>query len=130
MLLVETNIGPSKIHGIGLFAAQFISKGTPIWRFLKGFDIEVNEHDLARLLEPARKQFLHFAYRDPKTKLYTLCFDNARFTNHSDKPNTVTIINKDGEEIDIAAQDIKSGEEITYNYGDLEDDYGENWKKY
>lgn len=33
MLLVETYIGPSDIHGIGLFAAKKIKKGTSIWEY-------------------------------------------------------------------------------------------------
>jgi hypothetical protein len=33
MLLVKTTIAPSPIHGIGLFADQFIPQGTRIWEF-------------------------------------------------------------------------------------------------
>ena len=41
MLLVKTKIGPSKIAGIGLFADEFIAKGTPVWKFEPGFDLEI-----------------------------------------------------------------------------------------
>ena len=40
MLYVKTKIGQSKIHGMGLFADQFIKKGTIIWKFTPGFDLK------------------------------------------------------------------------------------------
>ncbi len=38
MLLVKTKIGQSNISGIGVFADEFIPKGTVIWRYQEGFD--------------------------------------------------------------------------------------------
>ena len=70
MLLVETKIGPSSVEGIGLFAGEFISKGTPVWKFAPGFDLEIDPNDLNQLSAPARKQFLRYSYLDPKTKKY------------------------------------------------------------
>ena len=37
MLLVKTRLGKSRIHGLGVFAAQPIRKGQPVWRFVEGF---------------------------------------------------------------------------------------------
>ena len=56
MLLVKTKIGPSKINGTGLFANQFIPKGTPTWKFQSGFDLKIDKSELANLSESARKQ--------------------------------------------------------------------------
>lgn len=119
MLLVKTKIGPSNIHGIGLFADQFIPRGTPIWEFTPGFDIECSASDLDRLPEPARERFLHYCYLDPDTKKYVLCADDARFFNHSEMPTT---INPDSDGPDIAARNIQPGEELTYDYrtGDMD----------
>ena len=117
MLLVKTKIGPSKIHDIGLFANQFIPKGTPIWRFTQGFDIRISKEDIRRLSEPAKEEFFHFAFLNPNTNKYVLCADGARFYNHSDNPNTVSIDYPDEEEgMDIAARDIQVGEELTIDY--------------
>jgi hypothetical protein len=33
MLLVRTTLRPSGVHGLGLFADEFIPKGFVIWRF-------------------------------------------------------------------------------------------------
>ena len=41
MLLVKTKIGPSEIDGIGLFADQFIPRGTLVWELVPALDIEV-----------------------------------------------------------------------------------------
>src|SRR3989344_1682968 len=121
MLLVETYIGSSKIHGIGVFVAKFISKDTPIWKFADGFDLQVAKEKLETLAEPAKKQFLHYSYFDPKTNMYTLAFDDERFANHSDHPNIITVVDAQGEEIDVAARAIQKGEELTWDYNILEE---------
>jgi uncharacterized protein len=33
MMLVETRLAPSAIHGIGLFAVRSIPQGTAVWEF-------------------------------------------------------------------------------------------------
>lgn len=64
MLLVKTKIGHSKIHGIGLFANEFILKDTPIWKFVPGFDLEFSEEEVSVLPTPARAFLLHYGYKD------------------------------------------------------------------
>ena len=113
MLLVKTKIGLSKIHGIGLFADQFIPRGTPIWKFMPDFDLEIDENQLAKFPEIAKEYFLKYSYLDLKTKKHILCSDDARFSNHSENPN---ITSDKKEEIDIAGRDISKGEELTYDY--------------
>ena len=124
MLLVKTKIGPSKISGIGLFANQFIPKGTPTWKFQSGFDLKIDKSELANLSEPAKEQFLKYAYLNPKTNKYILCFDDARFFNHSDNPNCIdTEFPDDTEGIDVAVRDIQEGEELTCNYKEFDADF-------
>ena len=120
MLLVKTKIGPSKIHGIGLFADQFIAKGTLVQKFMPGFDSIIPESEIQKLSEPAREQFLKYAYKN-KDGQYILCFDDTRFLNHSDNPNLIS--NNPTEEIDVAAQDIQKGEELTVNYKEFDADF-------
>ncbi|MFH0969766.1 MAG: SET domain-containing protein [Patescibacteria group bacterium] len=130
MLLVKTKLVPSKIQGNGLFADQFISKGAPIWKFKSGFDIIVSKDDLLHLSEPARNQFLNYCYLNRETDKYVLCFDDARFFNHSDNPNTANVDCPDDEEgIDIATKDIEIGEEITCNYKEFDADFDYKLKK-
>lgn len=123
MLMVKTKLGPSHIHGIGLFADQFIPKGTTTWRFVPGFDLRVDPDDLLRLSEPARKLFWQYAYVDKRNNHYILCFDDERFINHSEDPNIIQKrVGREIEGREIAARDIEQGEELTVNYYDFDKD--------
>ncbi|MEK7078222.1 MAG: SET domain-containing protein [Patescibacteria group bacterium] len=125
MLLVKTKIGPSKIHGIGLFADQFIAKDTPIWKFKKGFDLKYTKTELDQLSKPARDQFLHYcySYSDETGHNYVVCADDYRFLNHSASPN-ITNIEIVGEEegVDIALKDIQVGEELVCDCREFDED--------
>jgi hypothetical protein len=41
MLLAATRLAPIPAHGIGLYADTLIAKGTPVWRFFRGFGLEL-----------------------------------------------------------------------------------------
>jgi SET domain-containing protein len=117
MLLVKTKVKYSDIAGMGLFADEFIPKGTCVWKFGKGFDIRVGKDYPKILIEPAKSFFLTYAYQNPKTLNYVLCADDARFFNHSDTPNTHCVENPDDEDNDdVASRDIIAGEELTVDY--------------
>lgn len=119
MLLVETYLAPSPLHGIGLFAATRIERGTVIWEFLPGFDQELSKEDIARLSEASRQRILNYAYYNARKMRFILCADDARFMNHSDNPNTVSVGFHNGDTKEgrtIAARDIRPHEEITEDY--------------
>jgi hypothetical protein len=125
MLLVKTKIGPSKIHGVGLFAAEFISKGTPTWRFKPGFDLAVTQKDIDALLDVAQGAFKNYCYKSNLTGRYILCFDDARYFNHDENANCIEdpSYEIEGETGDIAARDIAEGEELTNNYAAFDTDF-------
>lgn len=126
MLLVKTKIGPSSIHGIGLFADEFIKKGTVIWKFNPTFDLRFDASQLDSLSEAARKQFLNYAYFNPRMQKYVLCFDDCRFINHSEHPNCLEVPSGGPEEgLDIAAWDIQKGEELTCDYASFDASFKE-----
>jgi hypothetical protein len=58
MLLVKTTIAPSTIHGIGLFADEFIPQGTRIWEFTPGFDLKLSSTFIENAPEPLQS-WLH-----------------------------------------------------------------------
>src|SRR5579862_8511839 len=102
MLLVPTRLAPSAVHGIGLFAASFIAKRAPIWKFQRGFDLELPLDFPRRLSEVAHRQFLKYTYISPATGNYVLCSDDARFLNHSDEPNVIsTQVEGEQEGVDV-----------------------------
>ena len=117
MLLVPTYIGPSKIHGLGLFAKEFIPKGTRVWQYQPGFDQAISPPLRASLPPLTEEMLLWFGYRD-KTGWTYLCGDNDRFANHSEDPPTMALPGFTPIETapDIASRDIQADEEITYNY--------------
>lgn len=123
MLKVRTTIGPSKIHGIGLFAAQDIPCGTVVWEFTPGFDRRFSEQALARLPKLAMDYLRTYAYRSRVTGLYILPEDHGKHFNHSDCPNTLsTQLNGSAEVITRAIRDIAVGEELTDDYSSFEDE--------
>jgi SET domain-containing protein len=115
MLLVNTTLGPSAIHGIGLFAAEPIPAGTVIWRFHPAVDRFVDEHDLDDLSPAAREQVMKYTYVDVALRRRILCGDDARFFNHSDDPNCLDFPDERGGTT-VARRDIAAGEELTSDY--------------
>jgi len=108
---------------MGLFADEFIPKGTCIWRFKKGFDLKVAENYPETLQEPAKSFFMKYAYQNPQTLHYVLCGDDARFFNHSDTPNTHCVADPEDEETaDVASRDIHPDEELTTDYKNFDTD--------
>jgi SET domain-containing protein len=124
MFLIKTKIGPSKIHGTGVFADEFIPKGTIVWIPSPGLDIELTKEQVDKLPELAKKYVLKYSYKSFKCGNYVLCFDNTRYVNHSNNPNTADIrTNIPGEDSDIAIEDICEGEEITLDYQTMDLDF-------
>lgn len=117
MLLVKTKLGLSRVHGIGLFAAQFIPQGTVTWEYSPEFDTAYDEDDIARMSPPAREQFLKYTYFDKEIGRYVLCFDDMRFINHcSHLPNITSTPRRD-----VAARDIQEGEELLCDYSCIDE---------
>jgi len=121
MLLVRTTLAPSAIHGYGLFADERIPNGTLIWEFTPNFDLVFESNALNELPIVAMNLIKHYAYKSLKDQKYVLCCDNARFTNHSEYPNTIHDQDIKGQV--IAAKDIEIGEEITTNYKVFDADF-------
>ncbi len=119
MLLVKTKIGPSTVHGIGLFADEFIPKGTVTWEYNPEFDISFTEEQTERMSDVARERFFDYAYFDKELNKFILCFDDLRFINH--KASDPNILSQPTQ--DVAARDIQKGEELFCNYNHYEENY-------
>ena len=109
MLLVKTYLDKSNIHGIGVFAGEFIRKDSKIWRFVIGFDRFYSRKQLAKLPKPARDHINLHGYQWKKEILLSMDYDT--FMNHSENPNTHF---HNG--YVIARSNIRKGEEITNDY--------------
>jgi uncharacterized protein len=124
MLLVKTKIMPSAIEGIGLFADQFIKEGTIVWEYEPGLDMVI-QRDRVRTLPPEAQAYLsRYGYLNSSRDSYVLCFDDAKYFNHSDSPNTRSVsVQGSLETIDIATRDILVGEELTTDYTEFDADF-------
>ena len=115
MLRIPTRVGPSRIHGLGLFAVDAVPRGTVVWRFDPGLDLVVDEGDTAALPAPARAQLERYAHADPVRGARVLCADDARFFNHADVANCGDSP-EEGPDVTVALRDVAAGEELTWDY--------------
>jgi SET domain-containing protein len=124
MLVVKTRLAPSAIEGLGVFAAEDIKKGTIVWQFVRGVDLLIDPEELPSLPPAVIELCRRYAYLHTETGEYVLCGDDARFVNHSDDPNLIGIYPPgDNQGFDIAAKDIKAGEELTSDYGTFDAEF-------
>ena len=124
MLMVETELRPSPIHGIGVFLLQPVSKGELIWRFDSRIDRVYTEEELAGLPEHMQRFLRTYSTWHEPTTLWVLCGDNARHFNHSERPTTVSNAISFGE--DRAAADLAIGAELTSDYNTICDNVRRN----
>jgi len=114
MLTVKTHIDKSKVAGFGLFASENIKKETVVWKLNPLLDVLLPVEEFWKQ-DKITKKFLNFYMYDLKTEkgYYVVCLgDNARFVNHSNKPNIKNVNHIEC----IATRNIKKGEEITEDY--------------
>ncbi len=114
MLMVETELRMSSIHGIGVFLLEPVRKGETIWRFDPRIDRVYAEDEIASLPGHVQRFLRTYSTLHEATGLWVLCGDNGRHFNHSDTPNT----RSDGIAFgrDLAADDLPSGTELTSDY--------------
>ena len=117
-------LAPSNIHGIGLFAIRDIPFGQKLFEqilddddyiFLKNKDLEVFDIEIQNLIKS-----LYILEEKgvwvQRTGLNHL--DYSYYINHSDTPNLTYIQNKN---YYLPKRDIKKGEELTYDYNEVQD---------
>jgi SET domain-containing protein len=122
MMLIRTRLGPSVIHGMGLFAVEPVRAGTPIWRFQPGFDHDFSPAQFEALPALARAHTRWFCFVSRHDGHVILSGDHACFINHSAKANTGAPPGLEGPVITVALRDIAANEEITCNYYDYDAD--------
>jgi SET domain-containing protein len=126
MMLIETRVQASGIHGMGLFAIKLIPRGTPIWTFQPGFDHDFSPAQFAALPTLARQHTRWFCFVSKADGHVILSGDHACFINHSTNPNTGAPPAAEPPVVTVALRDIAPDEEITCNYFDYDADT--RWK--
>src|SRR3569623_1980610 len=114
MLMVETELGLSEIHGIGVFLRQPVRSGQLIWRFDSRIDRVFSGAELAEMPDTLQSFLRTYSTHHAGLDLWVLCGDNGRHFNHSDTPNTRSLGIAFGD--DVAAEDLPAGTELTSDY--------------
>ena len=114
MLMVETELRPSSIHGIGAFLLEDVKTGDLIWRFDSRIDRIFSDAELQTMPERLQSFLAMYSTFHEPSGLWVLCGDNGRHFNHSDEPNTISLGVAFGD--DVAAADLSAGTELTTNY--------------
>lgn len=99
--------------GYGIFATEFIPKGTITW-VKDELDRVFTPQELEKLNPATLEHLLKYTYRNSKGE-YLFCWDLTRYVNHSFEPNSM--LTSMG--FEIAIKDIPRGTEITNDYGSL-----------
>lgn len=103
----------SREIGWGVFATRPIPQGTIVWA-LDALDQKFSPQAVAALPAYARAKLATYAYLDAHGN-HILCWDHARFFNHSCDANCLSV----GYDFELAIRDIQPGEELTDDYGTL-----------
>lgn len=117
MMRVPVRLAPSTIHGLGLFAVEPIPEGTVVWDYDPPIDQTIPVAKLPEFTPWVRKYIGIYGYREDDH--IVLCGDDARYFNHSKRPNC-----RSGKGTQtLALRDIRPGEELTDDYETFDDDY-------
>ena len=114
MMMVETVLRPSPIHGLGVFLTEPVACGQLIWRFDSRIDRVYAPEEIDSLPDHIQRYLRTYSTWHAQSGLYVLCGDNGRYFNHADSPSTVSNAISFGE--DHAARDLAAGEELTSDY--------------
>lgn len=113
MIHPDTELRPAGETGLGVFVTQDIPKGTIMW-VLDDFDQRLTLSRVDRLVPTLKLVIDRYAYQGPLSELI-LCWDHARFVNHSCRPNVLST----GWDFDVAIEDIRAGDQLTNDYACL-----------
>tara|TARA_S200002703_G_scaffold151840_1_gene151654 strand:- start:956 stop:1306 length:351 start_codon:yes stop_codon:yes gene_type:complete len=116
MLLVNTYLNKSKIHGIGVFSKENIKQKEIVTKELPQFEFHFNQNELPKMPLAFANFINEYAFESNLDKnILILGIDNEKYMNHSDTPN----IDENG----YALKDIKIDEELTVDYKKID----KNW---
>ena len=114
MMMCETELRQSPIHGIGVFLLKPVKAGQLLWRFDSRIDRIYSEAEVESLPPNMQAYIETYSTWHEGLGVWILCGDNGRHFNHSDRPNTRSLGIGFGD--DIALRDLPAGTELTSDY--------------
>ena len=112
MLIVRTYVNNSSIHGMGVFAKEFIKKGTKVWEFHPVFDLKVDPEVFAKLPKAAQEEIEIHMYTPEEDGPFYYETTSGKYMNHSRDPN----VDFSDVGFGYALRDVQPGEELTCDY--------------
>lgn len=112
----KIKIGECKERGRGIYAAEFIPKGSLVWTLVDSNHLAFSHEELCKYLETRPdeiKYILNHIYIYKSKAI--LCTDSAELVNHSSNPNLCES-DTDGRMGCWAARDIYPDEELLDSY--------------
>ena len=113
MLLIDHYVAKSTIHGLGVYSAEYVTKGQKVWEFHPAIDRIVPVEAFNGLpiyvlsLIESRAEYLK------EQNAFLTSLDGDQFMNHSESPNTSKLGNHW-----FALKEIQPGDELTCDYRD------------
>jgi SET domain-containing protein len=126
MYIIETEIRPSSIHGMGCFLRQPVTKDQVLWMFEPRFDLLFSKEEVYALPMTIQGIIEFYGYFDTQQFKGWWVFPtgNDRFTNHSDEPTVVPLKISECQYVMVASRDMEVGEELTCDYNEYENRLG------
>jgi SET domain-containing protein len=117
MLLVDTYLNKSQIHGIGVFSKENIKQKEIVTKELPQFEFHFNQNELPKMPLSFANFINKYAFESNLDKnILILGIDNEKYINHSDEPNI--------DEHGYAIKNIKIDDELTVDYRKIDRNYG------
>jgi len=116
----EVKVATNPKMGLGLFAKEFIEKGSTVWQYIEGVDVRISKENFEKLNEAQKEYVYKYAWLEEDGCYHSSC-DLTNFINHSYSPNLDNTT-----DVTIALKDIQPGEELFTNYAEFDpefDDY-------
>jgi SET domain-containing protein len=116
----EVKVATNPKMGLGLFAKEFIEKGSIVWQYIEGVDVRISKENFEKLNEAQKEYVYKYAWLEEDGCYHSSC-DLTNFINHSYSPNLDNTT-----DVTIALKDIQPGEELFTNYAEFDpefDDY-------
>lgn len=112
MLIVPTYLEKSDIQGFGVFAKEFIAKGSKVWAFHPVFDIRISPEEFVKLPLSCQQEIEVHMYEPELGGDFYYETTMGKYMNHSREPSVDFSVIYEG----WATRDIQPGEELTCDY--------------
>ena len=119
MIHVRYKVRESDLHGVGLFSDQDIRKGALVCTASPSLDVDITQEEFDALSAGEQSEIRWWGFFDLTSRKWHVDFDVTRFMNHSFDAN-VTQDERHVEAYLVAARDVRTGEELTQNYLEVE----------